>query len=224
MSDAKSVILAVRDTGTGIPVELRGRIFEPFFTTKEAGKGTGLGLSTVYGIVTQSGGRITVDSTVNVGTTFRVELPGADEDAVPVVGAPLSAEWPRGSETILLVEDEPAVRTLARRTLEACGYTVLPAADPLEALELAKTARVDVIVSDLQMPRLAGTQMVERFLASFPAPVVVFMSGYADDMVMAETRSVRSAFLRKPFSPAALAHAVRDALDASSRTPPMVIT
>ena len=214
---AGSVLISVSDTGCGIPPELRARIFEPFFTTKEAGKGTGLGLSTVYGIVTQSGGRISVQSTVNVGSTFLVELPAATMDALPVAGVRPTEELPRGNETILLVEDEAAVRTLARRTLEGCGYTVLPAADPLEALELAKTARIDLILSDLQMPQLTGTQMVERFLALFPAPVVVFMSGYADDALMAETHAYRSAFLRKPFSPATLAHAIREALDASQR-------
>ena len=211
--------ITVSDNGTGIPEHLRERIFEPFFTTKEPGKGTGLGLSTVYGIVTQSGGRIEVDSDEGIGTTFRIDLPAANETMLQEdVVQPVSS-LPRGTETILLVEDESAVRNLARRTLESCGYTVLPASDPIEALRLAETARVDLVLSDIRMPHMSGTAMVEQFLLEHPAPVVVFMSGYADEAVIADSRSLRSSFIRKPFTPAMLACAVRDALDASLRTP-----
>jgi signal transduction histidine kinase len=216
---APGVEITVADNGTGIPEHLRERIFEPFFTTKEPGKGTGLGLSTVYGIVTQSGGRIDVDSAEGVGTTFRIALPAAREDAPQdEVEEPLSS-LPRGSETILLVEDESAVRNLARRTLESCGYTVLPASDPIEALQLAETARVDLVLSDIRMPHMTGTEMIEQFLLEHPAPVVVFMSGYAEEALIADSRSLRSSFIRKPFTPAALACTVRDALDASLKTP-----
>ena len=211
--------ILVSDNGTGIPEHLRERIFEPFFTTKEPGKGTGLGLSTVYGIVTQSGGRIDVETAEGVGTTFHIMLPAATEERLrDDVVEPVSS-LPRGSETILLVEDESAVRNLARRTLEGCGYTVLPASDPIEALHLAETARVDLVLSDIRMPYMTGTEMIEQFLLEHPAPVVVFMSGYAEEAVMADSRSMRSSFIRKPFTPAALACVVREALDASLRTP-----
>ena len=216
---AASAEITVSDNGTGIPEHLRERIFEPFFTTKEPGKGTGLGLSTVYGIVTQSGGRIDVESADGVGTTFRITLPAAREESLQDEAAEPVASLPRGSETILLVEDESAVRNLARRTLESCGYTVLPASDPIEALQLAETARVDLVLSDIRMPHMTGTEMIEQFLLEHPAPVVVFMSGYAEESVIADSRSLRSSFIRKPFTPASLACTVREALDASLRTP-----
>jgi signal transduction histidine kinase len=211
--------VTVSDNGVGIPEHLRERIFEPFFTTKEPGKGTGLGLSTVYGIVTQSGGRIEVDSTEGIGTTFRLTLPAAKEEVLQDEGQPPLSSLPRGTETILLVEDESAVRNLARRTLESCGYTVLPASDPIEALHLAETARVDLVLSDIRMPHMTGTEMIEQFLLEHPAPVVVFMSGYAEEALMAESRSLRSSFIRKPFTPTALACTIREALDASLHSP-----
>ena len=211
--------ITVSDNGTGIPEHLRERIFEPFFTTKEPGKGTGLGLSTVYGIVTQSGGRIDVDSEEGVGTTFRITLPAAKEEMLQEDVVEPVWSLPRGSETILLVEDESAVRNLARRTLESCGYTVLPASDPIEALQLAETARVDLVLSDIRMPHMTGTEMIEQFLLEHPAPVVVFMSGYAEESLIADSRSLRSSFIRKPFTPAGLACTIRDALDASLKTP-----
>jgi len=176
-------------------------------------------LSTVYGIVTQSGGRIEVDSMEGIGTTFRITLPAAREEMLQDEGQPPLASLPRGTETILLVEDESAVRNLARRTLESCGYTVLPASDPIEALHLAETARVDLVLSDIRMPHMTGTEMIEQFLLEHPAPVVVFMSGYAEEALMAESRSLRSSFIRKPFTPAALACTIREALDASLHSP-----
>jgi len=211
------VIITVTDTGTGIPPAIRDRIFEPFFTTKEPGKGTGLGLSTVYGIVKQSGGTIEVQSRVGVGTTFTVALP-AVTDAFDTIEASGPAAMPRGTETVLLVEDDPAVRALSRRTLEDCGYTVLPAADPLDALRLAKTARVDVILSDMMMPNLTGAQFIERFLAEHPAPVVIFMSGFADEGLQSDGRALSAAYLRKPFTPLTLATTIRGAIDASRNT------
>ena len=217
------VLLSVSDTGTGIPEAIRSRIFEPFFTTKETGKGTGLGLSTVYGIVKQSGGTIDVDSKMGVGTTFTIALPAASEsgqtDAEEIEGI----DMPHGAETILLVEDDPAVRALARRTLTDLGYTVLPAVDGVEALRLARGARVDLILSDIVMPRMSGPQLVQRFLAEYPAPVIVFMSGYADEALMAEGRMISYALLRKPFTPAALARTIRQAMDASRKTTPVAL-
>jgi signal transduction histidine kinase/ActR/RegA family two-component response regulator len=219
---ADRVQIAVTDTGTGIPEEIRERIFEPFFTTKETGKGTGLGLSTVYGIVKQSGGTIHVDSKLGIGTTFTISLPAVAETAR--TEAPSEAvDMPRGKETVLLVEDDPAVRAFSRRTLEELGYTVLPASDGVDALQLAASARIDLIVSDILMPRMSGPQMVQRFLAEYPAPVVIFMTGYADEMLISEARAISSAFLRKPFTPSTLARAVRDALDASHRSLPVAV-
>ena len=215
MPRPKTVVITVSDTGTGIPPAIRDRIFEPFFTTKEPGKGTGLGLSTVYGIVKQSGGMIEVDSQVGLGTTFTITLPVASEILSPEASREPVFDFPKGTETVLLVEDDPAVRAFTRRTLEDCGYTVLPAAEPLEALRLATTAPVDVILSDMMMPNMTGAQFVERFIALYPAPVVIFMSGFAVEALMSDGRSISAAFLRKPFTPSALARTVRDMLDAS---------
>jgi CheY-like chemotaxis protein len=207
--------LSVKDTGSGIPKAIRDRIFEPFFTTKEAGKGTGLGLSTVYGIVKQSGGTIELTSEENVGTTFVVTLPAASDAIAPGFVTSRMEELPSGSETVLLVEDDDDVRALARRTLENRGYTVLPARDSDEALRLAGRARVDVLLSDIVMPILSGPELAELFARIHPAAVIIFMSGYADDALTSMGMNVGSAFLRKPFTPAALARTVRDALDAS---------
>jgi CheY-like chemotaxis protein len=212
------VLVTVSDTGTGIPEQIRERIFEPFFTTKEVGKGTGLGLSTVYGIVKQSGGTIHVESKVGVGTTFIISLP-AVSDRTDGATAGSALELPRGKETVLLVEDDSAVRSYTRRTLEQLGYTVLAAGDPLEALALAGTARIDLVLSDIVMPRMSGPQMVQRFLVEHPAPVVVFMTGYADQTLLVEGRELGGGaeVLRKPFTALTLARTLRDALDASRR-------
>jgi CheY-like chemotaxis protein len=214
------VVLRVSDTGVGMTEAVRERIFEPFFTTKEPGKGTGLGLSTVYGIVKQSGGTIDVESALGKGTTFTIVLPPATEKAT---SAPIAetGEPPRGSETILLVEDEDEVRTFARRALEGCGYRVLVAAGGVEALALARrySSRIDVLLTDIVMPQMSGPQLVERFMAAHPAPCVVYMSGYADDAILQLELDAGTYFLRKPFTPFALARAIRDALDAARRAP-----
>jgi two-component system cell cycle sensor histidine kinase/response regulator CckA len=211
------VLISVSDTGTGIPEHVRARIFEPFFTTKETGKGTGLGLSTVYGIVNQSGGTINFESKMGVGTTFTITLPAVSEAEKPAEPQSIVTALPRGAETVLLAEDDPAVRALTRRTLEDLGYTVLPASDGVDALRLAVSARVDLILSDIMMPRMSGPQMVERFLTLYAAPVVIFMTGYADESIVSDSRAMSAAFLRKPFTPATLARTVREALDESRR-------
>ena len=214
------VVLRVSDTGVGMTEAVRERIFEPFFTTKEPGKGTGLGLSTVYGIVKQSGGTIDVESALGKGTTFAIVLPPATEKTT-TTSASESGEPPRGTETILLVEDEDEVRTLARRVLEDCGYRVLVAAGGVEALAVARRyeGRIDLLLTDIVMPRINGPRLVERFIATRPAPCVVYMSGYADDAIMQLEIDPGTYFLRKPFTPLALARAIRDALDAARRTP-----
>jgi two-component system, cell cycle sensor histidine kinase and response regulator CckA len=210
------VRLSVRDTGCGMSEEVQRRVFEPFFTTKAQGKGTGLGLSTAYGIVKQSGGYIWADSVEGQGSTFRVYLPRAR----PARGEPdapreRAREAEPGRETILLVEDEGSVRDLACRILEKRGYRVLTAGSGDEALELVASLRepIDLVVSDVVMPRLSGPAMVERLRDRLPALPVVFISGYTDDAVMRHGPLGGTHFLQKPFAPDQLARAVRAALD-----------
>jgi signal transduction histidine kinase/ActR/RegA family two-component response regulator len=213
---AAAVTLTVRDTGSGMSDEVKERIFEPFFTTKEPGKGTGLGLSTVYGIVNQSGGTIRVDSVLGGGTTFLIALPAVDAVATGGPAEMAEADLPRGSETVLIVEDADDVRTLARRTLEERGYTVRVARNADEAMEIATALRVDVLLTDVVMPQMSGPQLVERFLARYPGTLVIFMSGYADDALAQYGLAASEVFLRKPFTPATLLRTLRDALDRSA--------
>ncbi|MEO8334193.1 MAG: ATP-binding protein [bacterium] len=213
-SGGEGVLLQVRDNGVGMPADVRDRIFEPFYTTKEVGKGTGLGLSTVYGIITQSNGSIEVESVPGGGTTFSIVFPRF-VDAMPAIAESLEeTELPRGSETILVVDDEVAVLDFVRRTLANCGYTVLAARSGVEALSLARNdARIDVLLSDVLMPLLSGPQLVERYLAKYPAPSVIYMTGYVDDETMQLGLDEDVMLLRKPFSGLDLARAVRTALD-----------
>jgi signal transduction histidine kinase/CheY-like chemotaxis protein len=210
----RSVSLVVRDTGIGMSDEVKDRIFEPFFTTKEVGKGTGLGLSMVYGIVQQSGGTIVADSVVGQGTAFTITLPVAEQIAVSDATGIEEAELPYGNETILIVEDAEDVRILARRTLEERGYAVRVARNAAEALEIAGASGVDVLLTDIVMPQTSGPQLVAEYLASRPAPLVIYMSGYADDALAHYQLDPNTVFLRKPFTPAVLARTVRAAIDA----------
>ena len=216
---SRAVSLIVSDTGIGMSIEVRERIFEPFFTTKEPGKGTGLGLSTVYGIVNQSGGTIAVESAPRRGTTFTIVLPAAETmgDGVPRV--PEDREMPSGSETVLIVEDAEDVRILARRTLEERGYTVFVARNADEALEIASAHHVDVLLTDIVMPQMSGPQLVARYQSLHKTPLVMYMSGYADDALAQYELDPNVVFLRKPFSPASLARTVREALDRVARSP-----
>jgi signal transduction histidine kinase/ActR/RegA family two-component response regulator len=212
---AREVVLIVRDTGVGMTDDVKERVFEPFFTTKEAGKGTGLGLSMVYGIVNQSGGQIGIESTPGEGTTFVITLPaaesvGAAEDAIIE-----TEDWSRGTESILIVEDAEDVRTLARRTLEERGYAVRVARNAAEALEISAAGHVDLLLTDIVMPQMSGPQLVASYLAAHPAPVVVYMSGYADDALDQYELDPNVIFLRKPFTPSILARTIREALDAA---------
>jgi signal transduction histidine kinase/ActR/RegA family two-component response regulator len=213
-----SVTLSVSDTGSGMPQEVRERIFEPFFTTKEPGKGTGLGLATVYGIVKQSGGTIDVNSTVGVGTMFTVSLPASDS-ALTIDDLNDNSAAPRGTETILLVEDEPSVRQLAQRALEGCGYSVIAAAGHADALALAARARVDLVLTDVVMPELGGPQVADRILLLQPDAAIVYMSGYADDALRSFDLGHGVNFLRKPFTTVQLARIVRSTLDARAAHP-----
>jgi signal transduction histidine kinase/CheY-like chemotaxis protein len=209
------VVLRVSDTGTGMTATVRDRIFEPFFTTKEVGKGTGLGLSTVYGIVAQSGGEIAVESVVGFGTTFVLTFPIATEAVlVDDDAADDASVLVPGRGTVLLVEDEDAIRLLVQRTLEECGYTVLTARSGVEALALARaTPRVDVLLTDVLMPQMSGPQLVERFLTRHPAPIVIYMTGHVDDSSMRLELDAEVTLLRKPFTPSVLARTLRAALD-----------
>ncbi len=210
------VMLAVSDTGTGIDEATRRRLFEPFFTTKALGKGTGLGLATVYGIVKQSGGYIWVYSELGHGTTFKVYLPVGEE--VPHVPHPHkeAAQPARGSETILLVEDEPAVRSLARVLLERAGYRVIPAANAQEAVLQFQSVgtEIDLVITDVVMPGASGPALLRYLSDQRPDLKVLFMSGYAHDAVPALGRLDKDAiFLQKPFTAERLIEKVREALE-----------
>jgi CheY-like chemotaxis protein len=210
-------MIAVTDTGTGMTKEVQQRLFEPFYTTKGVGKGTGLGLATVYGIVKQSGGDIYVYSELEHGTTFKVYFPRLTKVAdVVMTTAEHRAVTPRGSETILLAEDDEALRTLGARVLGLLGYRVLVARTGKEALQIVAdhTGPIDLIATDVVMPEMNGSQLVEKVLEARPGIRVLFMSGYTDDEVM--RRGVidgQTAFLQKPFTPDLLAYKVREVLD-----------
>jgi signal transduction histidine kinase len=209
------VMLAVTDTGVGMDAVTRRRLFEPFYTTKEPGKGTGLGLSTVYGIVKQSGGHISVRSEPGQGATFEVYLPAVDEaaDVQPVL--PVD-DVPGGAETILLVEDERDVRALVRQVLQERGYRVVEASSAREALQLAAGAalRIDLLLTDVIMPQMTGRVLADLLTAERPAMPVLFISGYADSVFVEHgVLQAGRAYLQKPFTPVQLARVVRSVLD-----------
>jgi PAS domain S-box-containing protein len=213
----KYVMLAVSDTGIGIDSEAQTHIFEPFYTTKGGGRGTGLGLSTVYGIVKQSGGYIWVYSEVNQGTTFKLYLPCVDEAVSRESSATKDGEVPHGTETILLVEDEDAVRELAKTVLESQGYAVVEAMSAEEAEKLASGERgkkIDLLLTDVVMPAMSGRELARRISAQAPRTRVLFMSGYTDNVIaQGGVLEAGVSFLQKPFSPRALAAKVREVLD-----------
>jgi len=209
-------LLSVADTGTGMDSTTQSLIFEPFFTTKDPGKGTGLGLSTVYGIVKQSGGHISVHSELGVGTTFKIYLPfvqGAPESAAK---PKTSSNLPGGTETVLIVEDEESVRTSVRRILAKCGYTTIEALNGADAIR--KFAEfpdsIDLVITDLLMPEMSGRELVDRLMVTKPDLKVIFMSGYAEDAVAFDgVLANGAAFIGKPFPLQTFATAVRDKLD-----------
>ena len=217
------VTLRIRDTGCGMDPATMARIFEPFFTTKEPGKGTGLGLSTVHGIVHQSGGHLALDSAVGRGTTFTIHLPRVLDQVGPAGGRPEShPELVGGSGTVLLVEDDEDLRRLTSEILHESGYTVVEAADPLEALTVSDRPGlvIDLLLTDMLMPAMRGPELAARLAETRPGLAVLFMSGYTDE----EGDSTRPgdsarAFLQKPFTPHDLTRAVRGAL-ASRRVDP----
>ena len=210
-------MLAVSDTGEGMDEQTRSRVFEPFFTTKGPGKGTGLGLATVYGIVKQSGGDIQLYSEPGRGTAFRIYLPRVAQVSAEVddTTSP-SAAVARGDETVLLVEDEPEVRDLAREILEVSGYTVLQACDPLEAVVMAERhpGPIHLLLTDVIMPRQSGRALVERLRPLRPEMQVLYMSGYTNEAIVRHgVLDPDTLFIQKPFTPDALGHRVRAALD-----------
>jgi len=209
-------MLAVTDTGTGMDATVRAHLFEPFFTTKEVGKGTGLGLATVYGIVKQSDGYISVYSEPGRGSSFKIYLPRLD--ARPRTSSPaIKGGAARGTETILVVEDEPAVLALSQRALEAQGYVVLAASDATTALRLVERhgGTIHLLLTDVVMPGMSGRDLADQLAARRPGTRVLYMSGYPGDAVVQHGElQPGAAFLQKPFSPDGLARKVRDVLDA----------
>jgi len=214
------VMLAVSDTGTGMSAETKDHIFEPFFTTKDVGQGTGLGLATVYGIVKQSGGIIEVESGQGSGTTFKIYLPRVAEEVRETNVKNIPVEMPKGTETILLVEDEEMVRNLSREVLEECGYTVIEAVNGIEALELCDKGdcKFNLLMTDVVMPKLGGREMADLLKEKLPDLQVLFTSGYTDDAIVRHGVSeLGTNFIQKPFTPDLLAKKIRELLDSSEK-------
>jgi len=212
------VMLAVTDTGTGISEKIRARLFEPFFTTKEVGSGVGLGLSTCYGIIKQSGGHIGVYSELGRGSVFKIYLPQTEQLVKSPVPGRTSSELPHGTETILLVEDDPDLREMVAALLKRLGYTVLVAANGIEALNIKqqrKVGYIDLLFTDVVMPHMGGKELSERILASSPHTRILFTSAYtANAIVHQNGLNDGVALLQKPFTPSALAHKLREVFDA----------
>jgi hypothetical protein len=208
-------MLAVSDTGHGMDTETLGHLFEPFFTTKERGKGTGLGLSTAYGIVKQFGGDICVDSKPGKGSVFKVYLPVANDPVHPVPVAPPVPQKLSGNETILLAEDSAPLRQLARELLLMNGYSVLEAADGVEALELSRVheGQIDLLLTDIVMPRMRGTELAQYIAEQRPKTAIVFLSGFSEEVRLHVHSTSPVAIVQKPYTVNALLQTVRQALD-----------
>lgn len=216
------VVLAVSDTGSGMSAETQARIFEPFFTTKEVGKGTGLGLSTVYGIVRQSGGTVGVYSEVGSGSAFRVYLPRIESTLETERRQTATTIHARGTETILIVEDDARVRALVQRVLESAGYTVLPATHGQDALRILqeRPGRIHLVLTDIVMPGMSGPELLSRIREEHPGCKGLYMSGYSDKALSpGRFPQSEAPHLQKPFSPGTLAQRVREVLDAPAATP-----
>ena len=216
LGSGRYVELLVRDNGIGMNPETQTHIYDPFFTTRGTGKGTGMGLAIVLGIAEQSGGAVWCDSEVGKGTRFKFLLPAtmaaSDSEERPPGGV---AEAPKGSEVVLLVEDEDQVRKLASEFLQGCGYVVLEARDGREGLSVceAHQGKIDLLLSDVVMPELGGRELAERILTIRPDIKVLFMSGHTQDVILKEGVKAGTPFLQKPFTPSDLAYKVRAVLD-----------
>jgi CheY-like chemotaxis protein len=214
----RCVALTVSDTGCGMSPEVQARIFEPFFTTKPPGKGTGLGLSMVYGVVAESGGRISVESARDRGTTFTIHLPVADEETTADMAAPTAQCALGGTETILLVEDEQPIRQLVRKVLVRYGYEVLEASDVGHALDIAQRhpAPIHLLLSDMVMPDMGGVELAQQVIRHRREIRVLYMSGFSNRLgTAAAALGVAVGVLEKPFTPARLAISVRECLSAA---------
>jgi CheY-like chemotaxis protein len=210
------VCFTISDTGTGMDATIQERIFEPFFTTKPAGKGTGLGLSMVYGIVKQSDGAISVSSEVGKGTTVRIYLPMIKGTIERAQARPVHRWVQRGTESVLIVEDEQMVRELVTEILEAEGYEVMASHLGHDALRLSSEfpGALDLLITDVVMPEMSGRELAERLLKQHPETKLLFISGYTDDAIMRYGISeAEMAFLQKPFTPDELIRKVREILD-----------
>jgi PAS domain S-box-containing protein len=210
-------LLAITDTGTGISEAVKVHVFEPFFSTKGVGQGTGLGLSTCYGIIKQSGGHISIYSEPGRGTTFKIYLPQVEQQTKISVQRLDSPNLPRGTETILLVEDDPALREMAATLLRRLGYTVLAAANGIEALSVKQeqsTGHIDLLFTDVVMPHMSGKELADRVRALYPHTRILFTSAYTENAIVHQgVLNQGVALLQKPFTPSALAHKVREVLD-----------
>ena len=210
------VMLAVSDTGKGMSEEVKAQIFEPFFTTKERGSGTGLGLATTYGAVKQAGGSIEVYSEVGIGTAIKIYLPRVEGEVVEPLKSDRRSHLPGGTETVLLVEDEETLRTLCERILGDLGYRVLPARNGAEAIALAHASadRIDLLLTDVVMPGMNGSELATQLVLGYPELKVLFMSGYPDDAIGKHgVLDEGMSFIGKPYTPVALARKVREVLD-----------
>ena len=216
VNPGRHVVFSVRDTGSGMDAQTQQRIFEPFFTTKAKGKGTGLGLSTVYGIVRQSGGHIEVRSAPGRGTAFDIILPQVSATVPARAETPIGAALPRGTETVLVVEDEDAVRRIVRRVLEEQGYAIIEARDGNDALRICARLgdEINLVLSDVIMPGMGGRELARELRVRRPTLTILFMSGYNDDGDLVATGGdLGSSVLAKPFTSETLARHVREALD-----------
>ena len=216
VSPGAYAVLSVADTGTGMDERTRQRLFEPFFTTKGPDKGTGLGLSSVYGVVRQSGGHVRVASEPGQGSTFEIWLPAVEEAAEPERRPAAAEKPPAGTETILLVEDEPTLRRMAGQALGRLGYTVIEARDGAEALRIVgeRGHAIQLLLTDVVMPGMSGQELAAAVLSRYPAMKVLCVSGYAESGIGGGPGlDANLAFLQKPFSLGTLSRAVREALD-----------
>jgi PAS domain S-box-containing protein len=212
------VMLAITDTGAGMRPEVKAHVFEPFFSTKGVGQGTGLGLSTCYGIIKQSGGHISVYSEPGRGASFKIYLPQVEpQTEIPIQRPPNAPDLPRGTETVLLVEDDPALREMAATLLRRLGYTVWAAANGIEALSLKQQrdiGHIDLLFTDVVMPHMSGKELADRVRALNPHTRILFTSAYTENAIVHQGVLDKGvALLQKPFAPSALAHKLREVLD-----------